>query len=418
MDAPGATAPATDTQGTDGADTYLVNAGTLQNFDTIVGGAGDDALISTAALIDDQFTSVSSIETVRLSNAAGAFGAKAAAAGVKTISVLGAAQNINLTGFNKDVALNGTAFADTVTVSLADAGNKTLNLGNETTNVDVVTVAGLATAAAGSVQVNFTSSAVGNGTANNATIVGANGNVVLSDESNKVVSTVKDMFNVVGLDANGAVDLVNQNRGNFTVVEFGSSAADTTLEASAAAAGTAGGNVYINAGAGDDVIAANAASGVRHFIVGGTGKDVVNVNAASVGTVVVLGGDDADTVNVNATAASAVISVNGGNGDDLIKFAGKLTANTATAADNDTITGGEGRDTLEATSADLTAIDNKAANAVQSISGIEAVTVSNAEVGTTIVLGKIQAGIDTVNLNGSDVPPYLSSTALWSPIPP
>ena len=413
MDAPGAQAPAADTKGTDGVDTFLVDEFTLKNFDTVVGGAGDDILISTTKLTDDQFTTVSSVEVVKVSNTAAnqlnELGAMAAAAGVKSVSVLGAAQTINLTGFNKDVTVNGTSAADTVTVSLADAGNKTLNLGNETTNVDILNVTVAAGAAAGSVQFNFTSGSVGNGTSDNATIVGANGKIVVNDESVQAVSTVQNAFNVVGL-LNGAVDPA-QNRGNFTAVVLGSSANDLNLKAEEAIAGVATGNVYVNAGAGDDTISANAIAGAAHFIVGGAGKDTLNIitaaagGGAPAGKVSAIAGTGDDIVNVTngAGVENIILSVPAGSdaGNNIVTYTSGLTLNTANAANNDTLTGGNGRDTLVATSAQLTF--TPVANAVQSITGFEAITVSDAQTATTLVTSNIQAGIDTVNLNGSAV---------------
>lgn len=103
--------------------------------------------------------------------------------------------------------------------------------------------------------------------------------------------------------------------------------------------------------------------------------------------------------NDSLTGANAAVanSVNGGAGNDTITFAGNFAANTATAASNDTVNGGDGFDTLVAISANLEAIDNTVLSARQSISNIEAITVSNALSGN-LILANIQAGIERVNL--------------------
>lgn len=102
----------------------------------------------------------------------------------------------------------------------------------------------------------------------------------------------------------------------------------------------------------------------------------------------VLGGVGNDTLDVTAQTTND-ISVTGGLGNDTFVFGANL-------ANTDTIVGGEGVDTLSATSAALTGY---AAVTPATLTGVEAVTVSNALVNTaSLTLSNLQAGINTVNL--------------------
>ena len=380
--------------GSSGDDTFDGRNGNFDQFDTIDGAAGTaDRLITDGTLQDVFFTNTRGIEIVTTGGDAN-LGSVAADAGIQRVDLLGVAGDSNLTGFDAALTVNGNAGANTVTVNLADAGTKTLNLGAGTDTVNVTAAAG---AVAGGTQVNFTSGSVGNGSDSNVTLVNAAGNIVVNDEGTVLVGTIANQFNVVGLDANGAVD-ATQNRGNFQTVELGTAAGDTLTTAGRT------GNVYINAGSGDDTLTAAAAAAARHFLVGGAGADTLNITTAGTGLVVALAGAGNDTVNVGTNGGQVNVSLN--DGDDTVTFTGALELNTvgANSTTRDTLDGGAGRDTLAASSANLTAVDNSVANAVQSISAFEALTVTDglaAALNTT----RVQAGIDTVTLaagtNGS-----------------
>ena len=154
----------------------------------------------------------------------------------------------------------------------------------------------------------------------------------------------------------------------------------------------------VNANQTGDVFSGNLTftAGVAATVNGGSGNDVLTGAADVVGKISGNDGNDTITAGANTGAAAHADSLDGGLGNDVITNA-DLVANTSTAANNDTIVGGGGIDTLVSTTAALTAVDNTAANAVQSISGIEAITVSNALAGN-LTLSKIQAGINTLNL--------------------
>ena len=171
-------------------------------------------------------------------------------------------------------------------------------------------------------------------------------------------------------------------RGRFGEVVLGTAGAETLT--SIAAPGT---SVYINAGAGNDTLVGTASD---DFLVGGTGDDAIN---AVTGNDSVLAGAGNDLVQ----AGSGVVSVSGGDGNDTVRIA-SLTANL-TAGTSDTVDGGAGIDTLVANAADLVAIGAPVTPAVATITGFENLTVTTALSGDLNV-ANIQAGIETVNLNG------------------
>ena len=368
--------------GTAGNDTFDGRNNSFDQFDSIDGGAGTDTLIVDGSIDDVDFGGAKSIEIVATENFI-ALGANAAAAGVQQLQLKATNNVAVLNGFNAALTVTAGAGNDFIALSLADAGNKTLNLG---AGIDFVDVAD-ASATAGGTQVNFTSGSVGNGTDSPVTIVGANGNVTVNDEGTVLTSTNGvNSFNVVGLDANGAVDAA-QNRGNFQTVVLGAQGSDN-LDT-----GSFSGNVYINGGSGDDVLSATAFGGQRHFLVGGAGNDTLNLETFG-GTVVAIAGAGDDAVSVTGTGIANVSLTSGTN---TVTFADGLVLNTAVAANNDVLTGGTGRDTLAATSDQLTAVNNSVTDAVQSISAFEALTVTD-ELDSALNTTRVQAGIDTVTL--------------------
>lgn len=393
--------------GTSAADTYVAGAtGHLAAYDTINGGAGDDTLVVSAdvAIEDTAFTTVASVEKLNLfSNSKAALvhqlGAKAAAAGINAVTLLGTGQNINLTGFNKAVTVTGTDFDEAITANLGDDGDKTirLGLGAKTVSLNKAT-----TDTAGSTKVSFVSADVGNGVGS-VKVDGSKGDITLENTGITIIGDLADQFNVIGSDASGAL-VEAQNRGNFQTIVLGTSAANT-LDL-----GGTSGNVYINAGAGADKITATAAAGERHFLVGGAGADAITVTTAAAttvpvaasGLVVVLAGDDNDTVDVTA-ASFGRESINGGAGNDTVTYAAgaALTANGA-ATTNDSLDGGDGTDTLAGTSAQLTGIAAPTGTQVRSIANFEAVTVSDALVGN-LTLSNVQAGLSAVTVAAGTV---------------
>lgn len=355
--------------GTDENDTYFaITTDNLNLQDTIDGGAGVDTInILTTGdddVIDIQFAGLRNIEVLTTTVDTVKLAGFASRAGLEQINLLNNAdesKSIDITGFDSDLVINGASniAIDTLTLSLNDSGDKSAVLGGGQ-DVVVVTNVPLAT------DLSFNSAFVGNGRFNDVIINGPNGDVYLDDEGITIGANLNDGFAVND----------GQARGNFKTVILGTASADSFSNE------TGVGNIYTNTGAGDDILTVLSLDGERHMFVTGSGNDVVNVNSDSPGVEII------DLVS----------------GTNAVNYADTgLTLNTDTAANNDQLIGGSGRDTLSALSAQLQGINNTLANAVQSISGFEALTVTDAQTTTTLVTSNIQAGIDTVSLNGTQV---------------
>ena len=403
--------------GTGGNDTITGRLSEFSSLDTVTGGAGIDTLVLTGILpadfqpqpefvLDSAFERTTGIERLVLTGGTlnqsvnADLGPLARAAGLTEVVAGGTGnqfQFIDIQDFDGALTVTGSGNAETIAVNLGTAGAKTLNLGGSLDTVFVTTTSNVA----GSVQVNFTSASVGNGTNDNVTIVSPNGNVIVNDEGT-VIEQVNgaSVFNVVGLGADGAVDPA-QNRGNFGRIELGTGAGENFATNDFVTLST-----YFNAGAGNDTFTVRADAGERHFAVGGTGSDTLNATTTdATGLVVGIMGADNDTVVVGLNAGS--VDINLGDGDDSVRFNNQFVTNllSNSLVVDDVVAGGAGRDTLIATSGALTAIDNTATqvvnfvtiNARQSVSGFEVLTVSDV-LAANLTTGRIQAGIDTVNL--------------------
>lgn len=387
--------------GTSGNDVVNGTTATFNGNDTINGGAGVDTLNITqadpsaatgASIADALFANVRGIENVRFSatsllspaQAAGdiTLGTNAAAAGVRSLVLLGNGGDANVAAFVGDLTITGNSGVNVVNVSLASAGTKTLSLGTEASVFDVVFIAPN-TAAVGAIQVNFISSTVGNMTDENVTVVGPNGSVIVNDETTIISATNNaSVFNVVGIGANGQPDPL-QNRGTFGHIFLGSASGETINVALAVDGQTLTGDFYVNAGGGNDTLLGGAGN---DFFVGGAGDDVItltqfgndsaiggagndtitsglgadNLNggdgadliAAGDGNNTVVGGTGADTIS----AGGGNDTIDGGDGDDMITAGGGSNTvlgglgsdNITTGAGNDSIDGGEGNDTITA----------------------------------------------------------------------
>lgn len=403
--------------GTAGNDIINGRISEFASFDTVNGGSGNDTLVLTGRLptdstgqpngvLDGAFEATTSVERLVLTggtqaqSANATLGQFALAAGLREVvagGTGGQAQIIDITAFGGALTITGSGNAEVVNVDLGTAGDKTLALRG---GGDVVNVTGVVGAAAGSVVLSFVSADVGNGVGT-VRIDGPNSDVIASNTGIKFVGTQANQFSVIGADAAGVL-IPAQDRGDFRTVILGTSGSDGTAVAPLTTQGEAG-NVYINAGAGADSLEAVAGNNERHFLVGGAGDDVLTIRTTNItGRVIALAGGDNDTVIVNQN--NGAVSVNLGDGTNSVTFNNGFSANNTVAVTNDdTVIGGTGRDTLAARSANLTAINNTQAGAIQTISGIEALTVLDAQNATTLVTSRVQAGIDTVTLNGTSV---------------
>ena len=281
--------------------------------------------------------------------------------------------------------INVTASA-AVTLGLDNAGQVT-NVNNTFSTADL-TVSGIAANAALSVQdvdsknTTFTYAST-SGTSDTAGLTVSN--VVGGAAANISIAGVE----TVNITSNGttannfkltdsAATTVNVSGANNLTLALGTLTAPTAINAS----NMTGNFTAVMAGTGT--------------LTGGSGAD--NLGGAAGVKATIIGGAGTDTITAGGGATHAD-SLAGGLGNDLIVNA-DLVANTATAANNDSIDGGEGFDTLSSTSAAFAAVDNTATGAIQSISNIEAITVSDpGGLADSLTLSKIQAGIQTVNLS-------------------
>lgn len=408
--------PGVDTvAGTAGNDSITGRISEFSSLDTVTGGAGTDTLVLTGALptdtqpqpvavVDGAFQGTTGIERLVLTGGTTAqsvdavLGTLARAAGLQEVvlgGIGGQDQDIDIRAFDAALTVTGSDNAETIAVNLGTVGVKTLNLGGGADQVDVTTTS----AVAGSVQVNFTSGSVGNGSDNPVTIVSANGNVIVNDEGTIIdAANGANVFNVVGLGADGLPDLT-QDRGNFARIGLGTGAGDTfstnnvTVE-----------NTYFNGGAGNDTFNVLATDTERHFAVGGTGDDLFNITADD-GIIEVIGGEGADRVNVvdlpGDGDADGQEIIRLGDGDDVVSYSSGDTDLVIRGVGADVLEGGNGTDTLIAGFDALFAASGNgvAPTGASTVTGFEVITIANTTdlFDSDLILGRIQAGITTVN---------------------
>ena len=311
--------------GGDGADVFQTTSALLTGFDTIVGGDGDDVLEVTDAstVVDDDFTSVTSVEEIDFSAGAGTItlGSKATNAGIATLTGGGAGDTIELTlNFTNNVTIVGGGGADTYTLS-AFAGTADITGGAA---IDTITL--------------------GSGA---ATVVGGGGADVITGGAGALDYT-----------GDSVVDTVTLGAGAATLVLAGGDDVVTL----------AAGVVDIDAGANDDDInIANGQITSADTIVGGAGDDELIISDATTLTdadltnVSLVEEIDADTNNVALTltlgsGASGFTTITGGTADDTIiatEYGAALDIDTGNGDDsivgsgnNDTVDGGAGDDTI------------------------------------------------------------------------
>jgi Ca2+-binding RTX toxin-like protein len=371
-----------------GNDSYTATAASkLNSLDTFDGGAGTNRLSildvdgGSAFLSDSQFSGVRNVQILDTTTAIVNLGAAASAAGITTLNLLdneSLGKSIKLIGFNGDLAINGASNTegDTMFVSLADTGIKTVNLGGGQDLVNVDSGGG-ATAT-----VSFVSGSVGNGTANNVTIAGDNGTIVLDDEGVDVDSVSDGTFNVLATDALGAV----QDRGFFGRVILGDATSET-LDL------LTGDNNYINLGNGNDNLTMKAGTGTTQFIEMGNGDDTVNISGSGNGSTqfIEMGNGD-DTVNISG---SGVQNIQFTSGNNIAVFT------DTTFEVNDTVVGGTGADTLRISSSDAGIVSGNSANENGNAtnSGIEVLELSSG-FSDSIVLANVSASLNTLTLKG------------------
>ena len=324
---------------------------TLNPLDSLNGFAGTDTL--NVQLVDGtavQPRSLANIETINLT----VINTSASSA---TLDLLNAGQAQTVTNY-------GSTASEVTFLNIASGANLAVtNVDNVDTNFSYV--------AGNTVAADLTVTGVGTANATTITISNAGAAVNLISAGTLANSVILDTAsNITAVTVAGAA--------NLTL-----SAVDATT---------------VNANQTGNVFSGNLTftAGVAATVNGGSGNDALTGADNVVGNISGNDGNDSITAG-GAGSLTHADSLNGGLGNDVITNA-DLVANTSTAASNDTIVGGGGVDTLVSGSAAFALVDNTAANAVQSISGIEAITVSDA-LGASLTLSKIQAGIQTVTLN-------------------
>lgn len=364
-----------------------LGANTLNQFDTITGGAGTDTLNIYSGggfNVSLNGATVNGVEIINIINqeddAAELFGTSAKAGDVDASKFVGATQvwqagtvaadvvglgNTTTAGFRGTTGqdINVTATAATASVALeqvaGDAVTNVITLNVDGNNLAAVNVAGtiVKNDADGDAATVLLAATAGKDVTTFTVNTGVATTVEIDDGgSTKKVNTLNAAASVGALTFVGDGDVVTINSG---------SGADTlTLDA------TLNGTIKaatLNAGAGNDTITVDATA------ISGTGN-TVNVNA----------GAGNDTIDLTISA-NAVYTVLGGAGNDKISIA------AGTVKTTDVIDGGEGTDTIElAGAAAYVADDYIVFNKV--LKNFEAVSFTTAAGGTTAVDASQLAG--------------------------
>lgn len=328
------------------------------------------AAVTLGAVAEAEALTSLSIDALGGEVTVGAIGGTNASTELDTITVT-ATEDVILAA----VAANNTAGVSSVTLAAADGDITGLVLDNDAGSIDLVTLSG-----AGDINVGFTTSLTGSGTAGyvkainstntgavtlavtNAKTSGTGSVITLGGGTNNITldSAMDDSITggakadvlILGddigsdtIDLAGGTDTLSfANNTTGIVVNIGSTDAylngrdgNTATAAETVAAGT----LYDSAGAtsGD----ASTVAGVE-TVIGGTGADNI---FGSTSSDTLSGGGGNDVVNGGAGADT----LNGDGGNDTVNGgAGNDTINGGTGFD--TLTGGEGADTFTIASAD------------------------------------------------------------------
>ncbi len=416
-----------------GNDTVKMKAGHLTSADTVTGDLGSDIIefVGAVTLSDTDFTNVTGVETIKLSDADNqtvTLGEEARNGGQGVTTVNASAltgankvtvdlsgmttdQNMSVTtGAGADTiktkaaqltasdTLNGGAGTDTLefvdqvnfssstmfggvsnieTIKLSDAtasNAQTLTLANSTllNTVDASTITGVVTID-GSAFTNALTITTGTGA--DVVTVGSGVNTVTAGDGNdKVIITSAAL-------ADGNADTLNGGVGSDTLEVTG-----TTAITDAKLSAITGFETIALTGSGDKSIAVgtNAKAGGVTTVDASTTSGANTINASAFnGTITLKGGSGVDTI----TAGTGSNTIQAGGGDDII------TIDATTLDLNDTIGGGDGTDTLV-----LTGIANLSDANFTNVTGIEKLVFAN-ETGQVVVLGTEakQAGIVTID---------------------
>lgn len=323
--------------------TFVAQGSALFDVRDLVSGAQRGNMFNTVTLgtsAADTYAGTANADYIN-----GGMGADTLGGGTGNDFLVGGAGDDILTGGLGNDSLLGGAGNDTANFNVTTDGSDTTDLGD---GDDRVLLAGTA----GEIRLTFTSSEVGNGSANDSnTMANQDGGLAVrlqaedgSDGLTGPVSRFDDegVTFVAGAGQTFDVrDLVaGTQRGNqFTTVTLGTSGNDAAFGFAGATAfnGTAGAD-YINAGGGDDTV--NGGDG-NDFLVGGTGNDTLNGGAGMDSILGGAGNDTIDTVDRPSNIFGGAVApesdtVDAGAGDDNV-----------TGGRTDILNGGDGTDFLQ-----------------------------------------------------------------------
>ena len=335
-----------------GNDNYVALNTTLTTGDVLDGGEGSDSLTLTTTLVAAGVSvvgfSTSSIETAYI----GIIDGSATDAEVLTVDMLNSSPaSIVVSGST------ATGAADGLTLANVDSGT-TVTM-SATSNLDLtVNYDGSYLAGAGDTATLNMTGVTATAAADTDITFGA-GIETLTINSTATASKIGDLvWGGAGLTVTGDANLTIQDTLAVTANTLDASAFSGKLAATLA-------NV----------------------------TDAADVAGVDVVDLTVTGGSGNDTLNVAAADAGVELLVDGGAGDDKITIGADLAAAAATRA-ADTLTGGDGQDTLVMT----TALANGLTKAKSAgVTGFEVLQVSNANT-NSITLANVQAGLNAITL--------------------
>lgn len=373
---------------------------TLNSFDTVAGGLGFDRIIVAQNIADTDFLNTSGVESVTTNGNVGNAGVTPSATQVTLANL---AQTAGITEVNSSARNTTVQFLqgytnDQVRASLiSQVGvNNTAAVNNNANTANTVILDNQATGT--NLRLTFASAEVGNGNGRNATNDLA-ASLQREDGADALVGGVS-RYSDEGISfasSDGSIrfdvrDVSGTQRGTFQQATLGSLGNDvltTTTGAGVAALTTVG--IYVNAGAGNDVVNGSANA---DFLVGGSGSDQITTGG---GRDSILGGAGNDAVN--DSVAGVLVNVDAGDGDDVVFSIGGALQATGAAATRDTLAGGNGTDTLASSTANLNAAMPVAAGETATITGFEVIRTDGPAINLTTA--NVQAGILGVEFDGA-----------------
>lgn len=380
-DGPGAIAPAVNTAGTSGNDTYTAVDTTLTSADTLDGKGGTDTLNVRAAAAATPIPVLTSIENINITNVSGA------------AFVL---DFVSSTDTSVVASKDQTAASTTRGINMISTATARLDNADGTTEFNWLGAAGrTGTADAASIQI-----ANGSGSAATAAVFRI---------TTTTAGAADATFENLNIATSGAASNVTLAEGvaSYRVLTV---TGDAAVGATAIAGLTQGYGLSLSATAAD---AANTAGNLRTITASGmTGTGGLNVNASSSTqtTVAFTGSGQNDRVVISGAVANAAntLALNGGAGTNDILAISTNTDFTAAGAATlvATINAASGFEALEATAAAVTVVNADSFTSINNFIFSGAQTgghaVSNIRTGDTLTytVDSTRAG-DTMTLSGA-----------------